>query len=152
MPQLLLGGWADVGRRSLLRDAAVACVSGSVRLDHPRHWRQLRLNRPNRPGFRCLRPFAAVRSLPLPLPLVFIMSMLLSGRRMSPATLRSALQTLARAWVWASGFPLLAAALNTFGSSGSTRSTLRSRAFWKSFNCIACLGPAERLEIGRAHV
>src|SRR3546814_3557997 len=76
--------------QAFVPDAPVGGVSGWFRLGHPRHWRQLRLNRPNRPGFRCLRPFAAVRSLPLPLPLVFIMSMLLSGRRMSPATLRSA--------------------------------------------------------------
>src|SRR3546814_15999895 len=43
---------AAVGLQAFVRDAAVGGVSGSFRLDHPRHWRQLSLNRPTRPGFR----------------------------------------------------------------------------------------------------
>src|SRR3546814_1247943 len=71
-------------------------------------------------------------ALALPQALAFVSSLFFSGSWISPAILRSALQTFARLWVWARGLPLLAAALKTLGSSGSSRSTRCSRAFWKS--------------------
>src|SRR3546814_12266926 len=94
-------------------------------LDHVRHRGQLRLNRPKRPDFRFIRDFVLPLPLALALPraLAFVSSLFFSGSWISPAILRSALQTFARLWVWARGFPLLAAALKTLGSPGSTSST-----------------------------
>src|SRR3546814_3178253 len=87
--------------------------SSDLFLDHVRHRRQLRLNRPKRPDFCFIRDFVLPLALALPRALAFVSSLFFSGSWISPAILRSALQTFARLWVWARGLPLLAAALKS---------------------------------------